>query len=275
MDIQEHKNAVTPLLRWAGGKRWLVNSHADIFPTQFNSYIEPFAGSAAVFFKLLPEKAILADLNRDLIETYKAIQSDWQQVQILLEVYQNKHSKDYYYQTRAVEPQTLSSAELAARFIYLNRTCWNGLYRVNKSGKFNVPIGTSQNVLLQNDNLHAISQTLKNTMLFHQGFEKTIGMAKKGDFVFVDPPYTVKHNHNGFVSYNEKIFSWRDQELLCESVRLAVKRGVKVLVTNARHHSIMQLYKGLGEFIELERNNLISGKPMYRGRYEELIVRCY
>ena len=191
---------VQPFLKWAGGKRWLVQNHSDLFPNKFNRYIEPFLGSAAVFFHLQPNEAILSDANGRLIETYQSIKENYKLVEKYLRQHQRAHSNEHYYETRA--KLFHSKFTRAAQFIYLNRTCWNGLYRENKKGIFNVPIGTKTNVLLRTDDFAAVSNILNNATLKNQDFEKTISLAEEGDFIFVDPPYTVAHNNNGFVKYN-------------------------------------------------------------------------
>ena len=147
---------VLPFLKWAGGKRWLTH-HRDlgIFPDKYETYIEPFVGSGAIFFHLRPQKAILSDINKLLIDTYQAIKDDWRLVRKYLKQHHEKHSKRYYYKMR--EAKLLSRYQKAARFIYLNRTCWNGLYRVNTDGKFNVPIGTKSNVILDSDDFFSVS----------------------------------------------------------------------------------------------------------------------
>lgn len=264
---------ISPFLKWAGGKRWLVEKHAYLLNTKYDRYIEPFVGSGAVFFNLSPQSAILCDKNEKLIEVYETIKNHWWKVEELLHVYHKNHSVEYYYNIRMKRMRTPVSR--AAQFIYLNRTCWNGLYRVNKNGEFNVPKGTKQNVILSTDNFEAISLRLKNTELISGDFEIALKKAREGDFVFVDPPYTVKHNVNGFLKYNENIFSWEDQTRLCDSVKEAISRGAKVLVTNACHSSIKQLYDGIGEIITLDRASVIAGKSAARGRYEEIIIKCY
>jgi len=147
METQKHKKTTfVPFLKWAGGKRWLVDKHFDLLNVEFDRFIEPFLGSGAVFFRLAPEKAILCDKNSQLIDTYRAIQEDWQQVEKYIKSHHTNHNKEYYYHIRSKNFTTL--VEKAAQFIYLNRTCWNGLYRVNLKGQFNVPIGTKKNVVL-------------------------------------------------------------------------------------------------------------------------------
>jgi len=251
----------------------LVDKHAHLLTTDYSRYIEPFVGSGAVFFNLLPDFAILCDKNERLIEAYMAIKEQWAKVEKLLREHQNKHSTEYYYLVRAKRMKTAVSR--AAQLIYLNRTCWNGLYRVNKKGEFNVPIGTKQNVLLPSDDFEVVASRLKNVDLIAGDFEVAIEKAGSGDFVFVDPPYTVKHNYNGFLKYNENIFSWDDQLRLRDSVERAISRGAKVLVTNACHDSVLKIYDGIGEIITLNRASVIAGKAVARGRYEEVVIKCF
>jgi len=264
---------VQPFLKWAGGKRWLVQNHADLFPKKFNRYIEPFLGSAAVFFHMQPDHAILSDANGRLIETYQAIKENHKLIEKHLRQHQRDHSKDHYYETRAKSFQ--SKFTRAAQFIYLNRTCWNGLYRENKKGMFNVPIGTKNNVLLKTDDFAAVSNSLKNVILLNQDFQNTITHAEEGDFIFVDPPYTVAHNNNGFVKYNQNIFSWQDQERLMSSLSEAKLRGAKILMTNANHGSIHALYDKFGTEYALSRRSVISGLNKGRNSTSEYCVSSY
>ncbi len=267
------RTELPPFLKWAGGKRWLIDKHTNFFKANYDRFIEPFVGSGAVFFSLLPNKAILCDKNQRLIEVYRTIKDDWEKIHAHLRVHQSKHSPSYYYEIRTKRMRKPESR--AAQFIYLNRTCWNGLYRVNKNGDFNVPIGTKQNVILPTDDFGRISSHLKSVDLIAGDFELAMNGAGAGDFVFVDPPYTVKHNYNGFLKYNENIFSWEDQLRLRDSVRAAVARGAQVLVTNACHQSIRDIYDGIGEVITLNRASVIAGKAAARGRYEEILIKCF
>lgn len=259
-----------PLLKWAGGKRWLTSRIAALAPAKGGTYFEPFAGSAAMFFYSAPKKSVLSDKNEELIECYQAIKNDPGKVSDALKVHARLHSDDYYYQVRAMKCRTPHGK--AARFIYLNRTCWNGLYRVNLRGEFNVPRGTKNDVLLFTDNFEGISAALANAELVYSDFEIQIDRAKKGDLIFADPPYTVRHKLNGFVKYNEVLFSWNDQIRLCEALARAKSRGVDVFVTNADHESVRELYK---EFAinETTRYSAISGLSKRRGTFSELIIR--
>ncbi|MGO6678946.1 DNA adenine methylase [Rhizobium leguminosarum] len=262
-----------PFLKWAGGKRWFAERYIDMVPARFERYIEPFLGSGAVFFALRPRAAILSDLNRELISCYEVIRRHPRDVQRHLQLHHADHSQTHYYRMRAERPS--SALENAVRFLYLNRTCWNGLYRVNRKNEFNVPIGTKTSVMLPTDDFVTTSEILANAKLLHQDFEATLDEALEGDFVFVDPPYTVKHNLNGFVKYNDKIFSWSDQIRLRNAVERAAMRGAYVLVTNANHESIRELYDGLGHHEVISRASVLSGNPAHRAPTEELTIRTW
>jgi DNA adenine methylase len=199
-----------PFLTWPGGKRWFVLHHAHLLPSNYGTYIEPFLGSGAVFFHLQPRKALLGDKNEALIATYQAIRNDPTGVRRHLRKHNHNHSEDYYYFVRGKPMRTRVTR--AARFVYLNRTCYNGIYRVNVNGMFNVPIGGKTSVLLDTDDFTATARALRRATLRPGDFEHLIERATAGDLVFADPPYTVRHNNNGFVRYNEKMFSWADQE---------------------------------------------------------------
>ena len=269
----ENNRELTPFLKWAGGKRWLIKTTNKIVPPNFERYIEPFLGGAAVFFSLPESPYIISDLNSELINCYEAIRADHREIEKLLRLHQKNHCDYYYYQVRKSRPRTIINQ--AARFLYLNRTCWNGLYRVNLKGQFNVPKGTKNDVLLNTDNFENISKRLRLSggKIMCQDFEKTLALAGEGDFVFVDPPYTVNHNLNGFLKYNEKIFCWEDQERLRESVDCAVGRGAMVTMTNADHESIHKLYSGMCRIERVERNSVIAGNSSYRGVTSEVLMR--
>jgi DNA adenine methylase len=269
--LSSGENAKTiPFLKWAGGKRWLASSLIKEIGQPDGRYIEPFLGGGAIFFTLHPKNAVLGDLNTELVDTYRAIQTNWRGILDRLELHQEAHSKEYYYSIRSVIP--VGQLDRAARFIYLNRTCWNGLYRVNLSGVFNVPIGTKDTVLLDTDDFEAIAKLLESAEVLADDFEPLIDQAAEGDVVFADPPYTVRHKFNGFVKYNENLFSWSDQVRLRNSLLRAVNRGAKVFVTNADHESIRSLYKDGFELTSVERYSSISGKSSTRGTYPELII---
>ena len=261
---------VVPFLKWAGGKRWLTNQFPEIFPQNFSRYVEPFLGGGAVYFHLQPETAVLADANTQLINTYQQRQENWQAVWKALKRHQRKHTSEYYYIER--NRQHRAPHEAAAQFLYLNRTCWNGLYRVNLDGKFNVPIGTKDSVLMPTDNWRSVSNLLSRAMLTNSDFSSTIEGSCSGDFVFIDPPYVTRHNLNGFLKYNHKIFNWDDQIRLRDAVMAAARRGAKILVTNADHESIRDLYANVGRHLSLSRQSVLAADSRNRGVTTELAI---
>ena len=266
-----NKKTVTPFLKWPGGKRWLIAAYSELLPKKFDRYIEPFLGSGSVFFHFQPQHALLGDINEELIETYQGIKENWEALRQLLQLHQEKHNSDYYYQMRESTPQT--SIERAARFIYLNRTCFNGIYRVNFRGKFNVPKGGRDSFLLASDDFEGVSKALANTEIRKSDFEDLINEAKSNDFVFADPPYTVTHNKNGFIKYNEKLFSWKDQRRLADALNRARDRGVKIVSTNANHDQIQELYRERNfHLTTVSRFSSISADPQKRKQFEELII---
>jgi DNA adenine methylase len=270
IQTEEPQPILLPFLKWAGGKRWLVAQHSSLLPTEFNTYIEPFLGSGAVYFHIRPDTALISDANIELITTYREIKKNWRKVHDALKRHDRNHSEDYYYEERARKHR--AAHESAAQLIYLNRTCWNGLYRVNLRGEFNVPIGTKTAVSLDSDDFAAVADLLGNAELVHSDFERTIDRAKRNDFLFVDPPYITRHNFNGFVKYNDKIFSWQDQERLAAAIDRAKRRGVKILVTNANHRSVRDLYCGLGKMHAVTRNSVLAADSNNRGQTSELAV---
>lgn len=267
---QKHEIAIVPPLKWAGGKRWFVSNHKDLLPKKFNKYIEPFLGSGAVFFSVQPEQALISDLNPELINLYEVIRDEPLKLEKKLKEHQRKHSTEYYYSMRALQPRNKITA--AARTLYLNRTCWNGLYRVNLKGEFNVPKGTKDNVVLENDDFSRLSDILSKAEIKCQDFQESVDAAEEGDFLFVDPPYTVAHNNNGFVKYNQNLFSWDDQIRLRDALLAAVRRGVEVVLTNAAHNSVKEIYSDFEQLV-VERAGVISGLKSSRGKYEELVIR--
>lgn len=235
-------------------------------------YVEPFVGAGAIFFALRPKEALLTDLNAALIETYEAIRDDWKEVWRRLIVHQRDHllMDGYYYKVRESRPR--SDAGKAAKFIYLNRTCFNGLYRVNLRGEFNVPKGTKDTVIFDNDNFHSTSQILGRAEIRTADFEEVIDQCGENDYIFADPPYTVQHNSNGFIKYNEKIFSWKDQVRLASAIARFSERGGKALVTNAAHSSLIDLYKKIGDVWVVNRHSVLASDVSHRAGVDEIAV---
>jgi DNA adenine methylase len=262
-----------PFLKWAGGKRWLVSQHHRLFPYVFGRYVEPFLGGGAVFFYLQPQKAILSDKNEELVNVYRTLRENPNGLQRLLQVYQAKHSEEFYYRWR--KRKQTNPLHRAARFLYLNRVCFNGLFRVNLRGEFNVPIGTKTQVTYPRGYLSSVSKLLKRAQIVQSDFEDIIDQTTVGDFVYVDPPYTVMHNNNNFLKYNDVLFSWADQVRLAAAVRRATRRGALILVSNADHDSIRQLYYGYGYVDTLTRASILSGDTTARRRTSEVALRNY
>jgi len=269
----ETKIKIKPFLKWAGGKRWLLPEIESLFKQNKYRLVEPFLGGGSVLFGLQPDRALVNDVNKELIETYCAVRDNYVAVIRLLKMHANRHSDSYYYKVRSSDP--VGRYAKAAKFIYLNRTCFNGIYRVNLKGKFNVPRGTKNTVFLPDDCWESSSLFLKRVELLNVDFEEIVNQAGAGDFLYLDPPYTVKHNLNGFVKYNEKIFSWDDQTRLEKSAASAANRGAVVVVSNAFHQSIRKLYShAKWKFLSVSRSSSIGSKNEYRSQTSEaLIVR--
>jgi len=260
-----------PIVKWAGGKRWLIRNYPEFFPSDLSRLVEPFVGGASVFLNLNPKEALLSDMNDELITTYRAIRDNWKEIEDGLQFHQNLHSNEHYYDVRKENP--VDPISVAIRFLYLNRTCWNGLYRVNKKGIFNVPIGTKTKVLLPTDNFEELSKRLRRKVtLKAQDFRKTIGSVKVKDFLYIDPPYTVNHYNNGFLKYNESIFSWEDQLTLRDQVEYAASTGAKILISQANHESIRELYQDIGDSYIVTRSSVLAAKSEHRKKVEELLI---
>jgi DNA adenine methylase len=263
--------ALKPFIKWPGGKRWFIEKHYAFLPSHVSgTYIEPFVGGGSVFFALRPPRAQLSDTCADLIATYRGVRNQLENVKRLLDEHSLAHCTDYYYHVRDQQPGLL--AERAARFLYLNRTCFNGIYRVNRQGRFNVPIGNRTSISRQDDQFGNWSRALRKAKVLMCDFEDAIDNAVSGDFVFADPPYTVRHNLNGFLKYNEVLFSWDDQLRLHAALLRAKRRGVSILMTNANHESVRTLYlAGFSQSV-VSRYSSIAGLAQHRERFDELVV---
>lgn len=260
-----------PFLKWAGSKKWLIPHVMPYIPKKFNRYYEPFLGSGALYFALQPEKAVLSDLNGKLIATYEALRDH--PGRVISELRKMPYDKDFYYKHREIFNNGVKSKiKQAAYFIYFNRTAWNGLYRENSSGGFNVPIGSYDNPkICDEENIKLVSKVLERVTFKNGDFVSAVNDARKGDLVFFDPPYITGHRNNGFHSYNKKLFSWEDQERLFEAVCELKQRGCHVMVTNACHDSLKKLYRGF-TMVELSRKSLIAADINNRKAVSELLI---
>jgi DNA adenine methylase len=237
-------------------------------PHAFNRYIEPFLGGGALFFALRPRESVISDQNPELVQFYRVLRESPLELYATLKRHADHHSDTYYYSVRSRQPE--HALEKAARFLYSNRACWNGLFRVNRQGQFNVPRGTKLNVLLPTDDFVGWAGALVKASIYCADFEDSLAEPQEGDFVFLDPPYTANHNINGFRRYNEKIFSWDDQERLAKLARNAVKCGAFVAVTNADHQSVRELF-GFLQYRAVGRLSLISGAKHGRRQTTEAL----
>lgn len=258
-----------PFLRWAGGKNWLVKNLPLILgDTSFDAYHEPFLGGGSVFFALAPKKAFLSDLNEELIDTYIGVKDEVDKVLGLLRKW--PVSEEEYYRIRSYSPR--KSYSRAARFIYLNRTSFNGLYRVNRAGEYNVPYGHKDSYCFDFERIRNASVALQSASIVNQGFDQSLSRISKDDLVFLDPPYTVSHNKNGFIEYNKTLFSIEDQRRLKEFIDEINKRGAYFILTNAAHQVISDIF--LDDYCKcftVSRNSLLGGASAQRGKTEEFI----
>lgn len=262
-----------PFLRWAGGKNWFTKYIENYLPRQFENYYEPFVGGGSIFFYLkskgfIKNKAYLSDSNSNLINAYKVLKSNPKELFLLLKTHFD-HEDEYY---RMRSAKFSDPVEKAAQFLYLNKTSFNGIYRVNLKGEYNVPYGRRNlDPIYDFDHLSNVSKALKNTYLSTQDFKNRCKKASKDDFIFIDPPYTVAHENNGFVKYNQSIFSWDNQIQLSKLTASLDKKGAFFIVTNAYHESIKEIYS-TGYQEKLSRASNIGGTGAKRTTYKEIII---
>ena len=230
----------------------------------FPAYHEPFLGGGSAFFGMPPNgPSFLSDLNSELIHTYMTVRDD--PTGVSRELKRHRNTEEYYYDLRAARPRADSTK--AARFIFLNHTSYNGIYRVNQQGRYNVPFGRRDGTpqLPSREDLKAVSLRLQGATLFSADFARCIDSVAEGDLVFLDPPYTVAHNNNNFVKYNQKLFSWEDQVRLSGLVSEIRERGAFYILTNAAHASVAKLFEKGDRRIETSRRNSIGGLSASRG----------
>lgn len=263
----------TPFLKWAGGKGQLLGQLLPLIPSSYNRYVEPFLGGAALFFALAPHSALLSDINAELITTYQIVRDHPNELATRLAEHRACHSKEYYYRIRAEHPS--NPLEVAARLIYLNKTCFNGLYRVNRSGQFNVPMGSYVNPrIFDRANLLAASRALASATICTADFRDAMNQAQAGDFVYLDPPYVPLSATASFTSYTRHDFGERDQHALADIYRELDRRGCYVMLNNSAMPLIKQLYHGY-EQLSLSAARVINSKGDRRGAVEELVVVNY
>lgn len=260
---------IKPFLRWAGGKKWLVKHLSKLLPKNgFRNYHEPFLGGGSIFLAIRPSgEAFLSDLNVELISTYISLRNDPECIIAILKTFKN--TEHFYYKIR--DKEYADPYEQAARFIYLNQTSFNGIYRVNLRGEYNVPYGYRSKRFLEADSLRSVSQLLRDATLSHGDFKNIKGNLRSKDLVFLDPPYTVSHNDNGFIKYNQKLFSLDDQRRLSSLIDFIKKKGAYYILTNAAHRTIEEIFEKGDRKLKLSRANLIGGLNAERGQATEYI----
>ncbi|MFX1276675.1 MAG: DNA adenine methylase [Promethearchaeota archaeon] len=269
-----------PFLKWAGGKRKLIKQMSKFFPQNFNNYIEPFVGGGAVFFYLyskrkLNNKIVLIDNNKELINCYKVIKNNIEELIELL--YHHKNEKKYYYEIRSKDRnpeiyKKMSDVEKASRTIYMNKCCYNGLYRVNSKGQFNTPFGSYKNPnFCDKDNLKAVNIALKDVDILHGSFKLCLNYANEGDFVYLDPPYFPLSDTSSFTSYTKEEFGIEKQKNLYHIFKELDKRGCKVLLSNSYSDFILNLYQDYNK-ITLKASRAINCNGSKRGEINEILI---
>lgn len=266
-----------PFLKWAGGKSRLIPKYQPYLPPrdEIAHYFEPFIGSAALFFHLQPARARLSDCNRKLIEVFEVVRDD---VDALIEALQpHKNEKGYYYRVRAQEPADLSKVERAARIIYMNRTCYNGLYRENQKGEFNVPFGRYKNpTICDEERLHAASTALRGVELCAGDFTEAVAGAGAGDFVYFDPPYVPLNATSSFTSYSRFGFDESDHRRLADTFHALGERGCRVMLSNSSAPLVYELYEGHDyRLLPIKARRNINSKADKRGPVKELLILNY
>lgn len=272
-----------PFVKWVGGKRQLLRQFRELglyppegFDPITNTYFEPFAGGGAVFFDLLPKKAELSDLNYELVTTYNVIKNDVDALIKSLE--KHKYEKEYYLKTRVKDPKKLSDVEVASRFIYLNRTGFNGMYRVNSRGEFNVPFGKYSNpIICDEENLRRASKALQRVTVKQQDYKNVLKKAKKGDFVYFDPPYYPVSKTASFTSYTAESFLENEQTELRDTLVELHKRGCFVMLSNSDTPFINKIYSGISgvKITKVEAGRAINSKASKRGKITEVLITNY
>jgi DNA adenine methylase len=272
-----------PFVKWVGGKRQLLAQFRklnlyppELFDIKTGRYFEPFVGGGAGFFDLLPEKGFLSDLNKELVTTYNVIKNNVDE--LIASLKKHKTNKEYFLKIRAQDPNKLCDLDVASRFIFLNRTCFNGMYRVNSKGGFNVPYGKYTNPLIcDEDNLKKVSKVLQGIEIKHQDYKDVLKKAKKGDFVYFDPPYYPVSKTASFTSYTSESFLDKEQIELRDTVLELHKRGCYVMLSNSDTPFINKIYSGYKgiRINKVEAGRAINSKGSGRGKITEVLITNY
>lgn len=271
-----------PFLKWVGGKGQLLAQFEGLYPAakDVTRYLEPFVGAGAVFFDvrtvLEPRKVFLSDTNEELINVWRCLQEDAEAVIARLEHHKARHSHDHYYEVRAQDTEHLSPVARAARLIYLNRTCFNGLYRVNSKGLFNVPVGRYKNPrIVDAENLRAVSAAVRGATIRVAHFRETLKVARPGDFVYFDPPYDPLSQTASFTSYTQGSFGPADQVELADVFAKLARLGCRVMLSNSNTPFIRKLYKAFDVRTDVMASRRINSRADKRGPVSEVVVLSY
>lgn len=278
MSTPSTQSSASPVLKWAGGKRRLLSQYEAHFPSEFGSYFEPFFGGGAVFFWLFSRglladtDVLLNDVNPDLINFYTVLRDDCESLIERLQEHRRRHDKEYYYKTRAQQQRRMKPVNRAARLMYLNRTCFNGLYRVNSKGEFNVPIGRYKNPLICDPpGLRAAASALSQVEFSLGSFKDACKKAVAGDLVYFDPPYVPLNTTSSFTSYTRENFTKDDQQELADTFRELAERGVKVCLSNSDTPLVRELYKDFEKHV-IMAPRAINSKADRRQKVSELLI---
>lgn len=264
---------IKPLLKWAGGKSGLLSQFLPLFPGQVNYLVEPFAGGAAVFFHLLPGRAVIADKNEELINFYQVVRDH--PGRLLDDLKNHVNSSEYYYRLRSLDPADLTAEQRASRFLYLNKFGYNGLWRVNSRGRHNVPYGRYKNKkMVDETNLFKASAALAGATILCCDFTAALEEARPGAFVYLDPPYHPLSVTASFTSYTADSFGEADQRRLAEAFMLLDRRGCRVMLSNSDTPLVRSLYKSF-EITTVTARRAINCRAGGRGPVNELVIRNY
>jgi DNA adenine methylase len=262
----------TPFLKWAGGKGRLLAQYAPYFPQNYGTYYEPFCGGGAVFFHLTPGRAVLSDINPELVNVYACVRDAVEDVIALLEEHAARHNEGHYYTVRDQQPHALTPVERAARLIYLNHTCFNGLYRENASGAFNVPLGRYVNpTICDAANLRAARWALQSAETLNAPFDHVLQRAQHGDLVYFDPPYVPLSTTSSFTSYSRHAFGREEQVRLRDTFAALAQRGVQVMLSNSDTPFTRDLYRDF-RIITISAARVINSRAERRGKISEILV---
>lgn len=275
--LEQLKSETYPIVKWVGGKRQLMFELIKNMPKSYNRYFEPFIGGGALFFELQPEQAYISDMNEELINLYSVVRDNV--YELIKDLSKHEVSKEYFLEIRNIDRTEqyteLSDVERASRFIYLNRTCFNGMYRVNSQGQFNVPFGHYKNPrIIDENNLLNCSELLKKTEIKCADFSEILTKVKKGDLVYFDPPYVPLNDTSSFTSYTKDGFDINMQFKLRDVCDELDNKGVKFMLSNSDTKLVNELYVNY-EIKKVFASRQINANADGRGKITEVLVRNY